>query len=158
MNDPWFTPTAIAQAALITRSYRHWLARDLLPTNGASGPDVSTLAQALFDAPRVVVSHGTQADPVLNYGNRSALALWEMSWEDLTRIPSRLTAEAVAREERARLLDEVTRNGFISNYAGVRISSTGRRFRIFEATVWNLIDTDGRPAGQGASFDRWEFL
>lgn len=158
MNDPWFTPTAIAQSVLITRSYRHWLARDLLSADEAFGPDVPTLARALFNAPRVVVSHGTEADPVLNYGNQSALALWEMSWEDLTRTPSRLTAEAVAREERARLLEEVTRNGFISNYAGVRISSTGRRFRIFEATVWNLIDTEGRTAGQAASFDRWEFL
>jgi hypothetical protein len=158
MNDPWFAPAALAQAVLISRSYRHWLARDLLPAIGASDPDVQTLAKALFDAPRVVVSHGTEADPVLNYGNRSALTLWEMSWEELIRIPSRHTAEAVAREERARLLDEVTRHGFISNYAGVRISSTGRRFRIFEATVWNLIDTEGRPAGQAASFDRWEFL
>ena len=43
----------------------------------------------------------------------------------LHRTPSRLTAEPVAREERARLLDEVTRNGFIANYAGVRISSRG---------------------------------
>ncbi|MEN9675336.1 MAG: hypothetical protein RIS76_1232 [Verrucomicrobiota bacterium] len=158
MNEPWFSEEAMAQAVLIIRSHRHWLARELLSANGASDRNVPTLAQALFNAPRVVVSHGTEADPVLNYGNRSALALWEMSWEDLTRTPSRLTAEAVAREERARLLGEVTRNGFISNYAGVRISSTGRRFRIFEATVWNLIDTEGRPAGQAASFDRWEFL
>ena len=34
---------------------------------------------------------------MLNYGNRAALTLWEMSWEELTRTPSRLTAEPVAR-------------------------------------------------------------
>ena len=53
-----------------------------------------------------------EADPVLNYGNRAALALWEMSWEELTRTPSRLTAEAPNREERAKLLEAVTQRGF----------------------------------------------
>lgn len=62
-------------------------------------------AQALFDAPRVVVSHQTQADPVLCYGNRKALALWEMDLATLTSTPSRLTAEPVERAERQRLLD-----------------------------------------------------
>jgi hypothetical protein len=82
----------------------------------------------VFEAPFVVVSHGTEADPVLNYGNAAALALWEMSWEELTRTPSRLTAEAPNREERAKLLEAVTRRGFIDDYSGVRISKTGRRF------------------------------
>jgi MEKHLA domain len=54
-------------------------------------------AEELFAAPFVIVSHDTQADPVLNYGNRAALTLWEMSWEELTRTPSRLTVEPVAR-------------------------------------------------------------
>ena len=59
------------------------------------------------EQPFVLVAHGTEADPVLNYGNATALALWEMSWEELTRTPSRLTAEAPNREERARLLATV---------------------------------------------------
>lgn len=62
-------------------------------------------AQALFAAPRVVVSHQTQSDPVLCYGNRMALALWEMDLQTLTATPSRLTAEPMERAERQRLLD-----------------------------------------------------
>ena len=116
------------------------------------------LARAVFEAPFVVVSHGTEADPVLNYGNRTALTLWEMPWEELTRTPSRLTAEAPGREGRARLLEAVTRRGFIDDYSGVRISKTGRRFRISRATVWNLLTEDDRPCGQAAMFDRWAFL
>ena len=73
----------------------------------------------------MLVSHGTEADPVLNYGNDAAQALWEMSWAELTRTPSRLTAEAPNREERARLLEAVTRQGFIDDYSGVRILKTG---------------------------------
>ncbi|MDH5580197.1 MAG: MEKHLA domain-containing protein, partial [Betaproteobacteria bacterium] len=77
-------------------SFRYWTGRELLIR---SGP-VEDHAQALFDAPFVVVSHGTEPDPILNYGNQAALDLWEMTWEQLTRTPSRHTAEPVHREER----------------------------------------------------------
>lgn len=116
------------------------------------------MAEVLFGAPFVLVSHGTEVDPVLNYGNRAALALWEMSWEELTRTPSRLTAEPVAREERARLLAQVTQHGHIADYSGVRITKSGRRFRIARAIVWNLRDGAGMHCGQAAMFDRWDFL
>ena len=116
------------------------------------------LMEKIYDAPFVLVSHGTEADPILNYGNRVAQSLWEMSWEELTRTPSRLTAEETNREERARLLAAVTHCGFIDDYSGVRISKTGRRFRIARATVWNLITEDQQPCGQAAMFDRWDFL
>jgi hypothetical protein len=105
-----------------------------------------------------LVSHGTEADPVLNYGNQTALALWEMSRDELARTPSRLTAEAPNREERARLLDAVTQRGFIDDYSGVRVSKTGRRFKISRATVWNLLNEQGKPCGQAAMFRDWEFL
>ena len=62
------------------------------------------------------------------------------------------------RDERARLLAAVTANGFIDDYAGIRISKTGRRFRIAQATVWNLLDESGTFSGQAAMFSRWEFL
>ena len=154
MSEPWASEWAVAHASTLARSFRHWLGRDLLP--GVVEPQA--LAKALFAAPFVLVSHGTGADPVLNYGNRAALARWEMSWAELTRTPSHLTAEPVAREERARLLAEVTRHGHIANYAGVRISKSGRRFRIREAVVWNLLGEAGAPCGQAARFDRWEDL
>lgn len=154
MEAPWASDWAIAHASTLARSFRHWLRRDLLST----GTDPRAFARDVFEAPFVLVSHGTQADPVLNYGNRAALALWEMSWEELTRTPSRFTAEPVAREERARLLAEVTQHGHIANYSGVRISKSGRRFRIAQAVVWNLLDERGEPYGQAACFDRWECL
>jgi hypothetical protein len=154
MENPWQNPAVIAQTQLMVRSLRHWTGRDLLP--GLFNP--LGLAKNVFAAPFVLVSHGTEADPVLNYGNAAALALWEMSWEELTRTPSRLTAEAPNREERARLLAAVTTRGFIDDYSGIRISKTGRRFRIAQATVWNLLDERGLHAGQAATFSHWEFL
>jgi len=70
-------------------------------------------------------------------------------------MPSRMTAEAPDRDERARLLESVSQHGHIDDYSGVRISRLGRRFRIERATVWNLIDAGGRPAGQAAMFHSW---
>jgi len=154
MNPIWQTDSVIAHTQMLARNFRQWTGRDLLP--GLFNP--AGLARYVFEAPFVLVSHGTEADPILNYGNRGALALWEMSWAELTRTPSRLTAEAPNREERARLLEAVTRRGFIDDYSGVRISKTGRHVRIARATVWNLLAADGRPCGQAAMFDRWEYL
>ncbi|MBN8247828.1 MAG: MEKHLA domain-containing protein [Verrucomicrobia bacterium] len=154
MNAPWFSPAAVARAVSLHCSHLRWTGLDLL----RGIPAVPDLASALFHAPFVVVAHGPEADPLLNYANQAALDLWEMPWQVLMQTPSRLTAEPIAREERARLLAEVARLGFIAHYAGVRISRSGRRFRIRGATVWNVDDAGGHPAGQAAMFDRWEFL
>ena len=150
----WENDQLVAHTQCLARSLHHWTGRDLL----AGIVDPVELCRAVFEAPFVLVSHGTEADPILNYGNRSALNLWEVTWDELTQMPSRLTAEAPNREERARLLDQVTRNGFIDNYSGIRISKTGRRFQISQATVWNLITGDGKPCGQAAMFSEWVYL
>jgi hypothetical protein len=155
MEAIWKNELVSAQTQLIARSLKHWTGRDLLATD-LNVPD--KFAREIFHAPFVLVAHGTEADPILNFGNAAALALWEMSWAELTRTPSRLTAEAPNREERAQLLDAVTRRGFIDDYSGVRISKNGKRFRIAQATVWNLISADGVKCGQAAMFSRWEFI
>jgi hypothetical protein len=81
-----------------------------------------------------------------------------MDLETLTRTPSRLTAEPMHRDERAEFLRRVREQGFIDDYSGIRISSKGRRFRIGQATVWNVTDALGNYAGQAATFSNWEFL
>jgi len=136
---------------LLLDSFARLLGRELISRQGSA----EAQAERLFQAPFVVVSHGTEADPILNYGNAAALALWEMDLATLTRTPSRLTAEPVHRDERARLLERTRRDGYVDDYAGIRISSTGRRFRIEQAIVWNLVDAAGMHRGQAATFDRW---
>jgi hypothetical protein len=110
------------------------------------------LRAALWNAPRAVVAHGTEDDPVFFYGNRLALQLFEMSFDEFTRLPSRYSAELLAREERAKLLERVTRQGYADNYSGMRIASSGKRFMIEDGTVWNLIDEQGKHQGQAAVF------
>lgn len=137
-----------ARLELIAGSFRRLVGQDLV----AGGPD---LAGAVWSAPRAVVAHGTQDEPVFFYGNQLALSLFETTAEAFIRMPSRRSAEPSHREERARLLDAVTRRGFIDDYSGVRISAGGRRFRIERAIVWNLVDESGRIQGQAATFADW---
>ena len=138
----------------LRRSLRHWARRDLV----ASDLPPAAAARLVYEAPFVVLSHGNAADPVLTYGNRVAQGLFELTWDQLTRMPSRLTAEALDREERARLLAQVAAHGFIDDYSGVRVSRAGRRFCIARATVWNLLDDAGRHCGQAATFAQWTDL
>jgi hypothetical protein len=148
---PWAQPALVEHVQLLLDSFSRLLGRDLVPRTGTPLEQ----ARRLFEAAFVVVSHGTEADPVLNYGNAAALCLWEMDHAAFVRTPSRLTAEPLHRDERARLLDRTRRDGYVDDYAGIRISRSGRRFRIEQAIVWNLADERGVHRGQAATFDRW---
>lgn len=141
----------VTWSQLLLDSFHRWTGRDLLSRTGSPGAQADTL----FSAPFVVVSHGTEVDPLLNYGNQQALDLWELSWSQLTSTPSRLTAEPMNRDERARMLAVAERQGFYSGYRGIRISSTGKRFLVEDATVWNVVDGQGVRVGQAATFARW---
>lgn len=140
--------------ARLLASLRRLTARDLVDRQLS----IAEQARQIYDAPFVVLSHDTAADPILNYGNRAGMELFELSWEELIQTPSRLTAEPMHRDERARLLGAVTQNGFIDDYRGVRVSKNGRRFLIEKATVWNLLADKGEPHGQAATFSAWEYL
>lgn len=144
----------IVHSALLLDSYRERTGGELIARGGGAAEE----AERLLAAPFVVVSHGAESDPVLNYGNRAACALWEMTPAQLIQTPSRLTAEPMLREAREKLLEETARKGYVCGYEGVRVSVTGRRFRISNVTIWNVSDLDGRRAGQAATFGRWTFL
>lgn len=144
-----FVEKGAARLALIAESHLRLTGRRLVAEN---------TADALWTAPAVIVAHDTAPDPIFFFGNARALALFETTPEDFTAMPSRLSAEAELREERARLMARVTRDGFIDDYSGIRISATGRRFRIHCATVWNLVDVAGALRGQAATFSDWTML
>jgi PAS domain-containing protein len=134
---------------LIVASFHRLTGKPLLQTVPA---DAAAFRAAVWNAPHAIVAHGTEADPVFFYGNRLALQLFEMSFEEFARLPSRLSAEPLARDERARLLEKVTRQGYVDDYTGMRISGSGRRFMITNGTVWNLTDEQGVHCGQAATF------
>ncbi|WP_448954662.1 MEKHLA domain-containing protein [Labrys neptuniae] len=139
-------------ATLLDRSLRRLTGRSLLP-------DGSTDADWLYaQAPFCLLAHDTSTDPIFIYGNKEVQACFEYDWEELTRLPSRLSAETPDRDERQRLLDTVKRQGFIADYRGVRVAKSGRRFLIEQAIVWEVFDEAGVRHGQAAMFETWRNL
>jgi MEKHLA domain-containing protein len=150
----WMDPCVVEWSQGLLNSYRHWIGRELIERSGE--PEFQS--RALFESPLVVVSHGIELDPILNYGNRTALELWELTWGQLVKTPSRLTAEPVNRAEREWMLEQARVRGYIDTYRGVRISGTGRRFLVENALIWNVLDSQGQRVGQAATFSQWTWL
>jgi hypothetical protein len=138
----------LPHAALLIRSYRLWTGRELLD----AGLSPHEAARALYQAPFVVLSHDSAPDPRFTYANLAAQTRFEMPWREIVGLPSRLSAEPLAQQARAHLLEQVASQGFIDSYSGIRIAKSGRRFMIRNATVWNLTDSNGQLQGQAAMF------
>jgi MEKHLA domain len=151
---PWQQAAIIQHSQRLLNSFQYWTGQPLLP------PDASPALQAktLFTAPFVVVSHGSEADPIFNYGNAQALALWQFDWDTFTQLPSRQSAAPIAQAERAQLLAEAKAKGYISNYRGIRINRAGQRFAIANVILWAVLDDNQQAIGQAATFDQWEFI
>jgi len=156
MEAPWLTPQALAVAERILDGFHRAWGEPLLALPAGASPRLR--AQELFAAATVVLAHDGSEDPRLIYANRAALQLWRRSWRAMVGMPSRLTAEPVQRAGRSDALAEALRRGGISGYGGIRIDSTGRRFRIEGARLWSLHDSRGRLCGQAARFARWWWL
>ncbi|MBI5891765.1 MAG: MEKHLA domain-containing protein [Nitrosomonadales bacterium] len=134
---------------LIVGSYRRLTGKELIVNAPA---DASVLRDAMWNAPRAIVAHSTEADPVFFYGNDYALRCFEMEFGEFTRLPSRLSAEPLAQDAREKALRKVAEQGYIDGYSGMRIAKSGRHFMITDCTIWNLADADGAHRGQAAVF------
>ena len=91
----WYDPLMVKHAGNLIRSYHLVTGKSLVSLQTLERDPIAA-AKELFFLPRVVVSHGTQIlpdGPVLNYGNNVALKRWGASWEQLTSMPSKYTAE-----------------------------------------------------------------
>jgi PAS domain-containing protein len=136
---------------LLDKSYSRLLGRSLAP----AGMTIEAAARWLYeDAPFGVLAHNTDADPTFIYGNKAVQRRFEYTWQELTSLRSRLSAEAPNREERQQFLERVGRDGFVTGYRGLRITKAGKRFWIEDATVWQLTDDAGIYRGQAAMLPR----
>jgi PAS domain S-box-containing protein len=139
--------------ALLAASHQRLTGTALL---GPAVPLADAARWLYEDAPFCVVAHNTDADPRFMYANRAAQRCFEYSWEEMTQLRSRLSAEHPNRDEREKLLEAVRENGYAGGYRGLRIAKSGRRFWIEHVTVWNLVDDEGTYHGQAAAYRRWQ--
>lgn len=147
----WLDQKVILQSDIILRVYSKITNTELF--NSGYSPEYRSYL--LYHAPFVVVSHGTEEDPVFNYANATAQQLWSIGWEQFTVMPSRLSAEPERAEDRQRLLNEAAAKGFITDYTGIRISSARQRFKIENVLLFNLGNPASEHIGQAAIFRSW---
>lgn len=138
---------------LLMNSYQHWTGDSLIE-------DTQDVIQGLMNTPFAIASHQAGDDPIFNYANHQAFALFKMTPEEMLGLPSRYSAEPMLREARAEFLHQVATHGFIENYAGVRIAKDGSRFLIEQATVWNVVDVNSptQVLGQAVIIKAWHAL
>ena len=136
-------------------SYHQLLGKNLLEDPST---ETAERARQLYELDAVVLAHGNQPDPIFCYGNHAALKLWEIDLPTLLTMPSRKSAEPVERTERSEMLTRGLEKGFIADYEGIRISATGKRFLVRNATIWNVFDESGERIGQAATFRDWEYV
>lgn len=153
-TDLWKKDAIIVHSQRLFDSFKHWTGETLIDAN--ESPE--DIAQALFNADFVLVSAGTEDNPIFNYGNRTALDLWEMSWEQFIQTPSSHSVHPEEVIQRQQTLDRVKTQGYTKNLRGFRQSRTGKQFLISDVTVWNVIDENGQYCGQAATYETWEFL
>ncbi|GAA6207629.1 MEKHLA domain-containing protein [Cognatishimia sp. WU-CL00825] len=132
-----------AHAQMIITSFQTKLGRAILP---------DATPETLYHSDQIILSHNTDDDPILTYGNLAAQALWQMPWQALTQLPSRKTAETTHRNTRTKMFQAMRQDGYFENYQGMRVSATGQRFRIENAIIWTLTDKHGVPQGEAATF------
>lgn len=140
-------------ATAILDSHRDRVGTELIKRAGDPRED----ARRLRDHDAVVLSHDGGDDPVFVYANEAAAALWRMPISELVGMPSRLSAPAERRDERAGMLAEASASGVLRGYSGERIAKDGTRFVIEDATLWTVDGYPGRP-GQAVVFDRWHTI
>lgn len=116
------------------------------------------LGEQVFDADFYLLTHNSDPDPILNYGNQRVLELWEISWSELTQMYSRETAKSSDRASRSAVMEQVAAQNYVSGYSGIRVSKTGREFKIIDVTIWNLLTIDRQPYGQAAWFKTVESM
>jgi len=135
-------------ALLICGNFEQLLARPLIQANKHD------IGRHLYEAPFAVLAHDNCIDPIFIYANLQAQKVFEMNWEQFVKLPSRMSAEPMSQAQRASLLALVASKGFIDHYSGIRISKTGKRFEINQATVWNLCNAKNERIGQAATFEQ----
>ena len=144
----------IEHVKILLDSFEKLVKKQIIVRTGDSAKDLKLIEESEF----VLLSHNGEQDPKLNYGNQFALDLWELNWDDFIKTPSRETAEIDLRTRREEVLKIVKEKGFYDKYEGIRISSSGKRFKIKNAIIWNVLNESEVRIGQAAYFTDIKYI
>jgi len=124
--------------------------------NLTSPPDIY---RSIYNNNRyILITHGTEENPIFNFGNQAALSAFYRSWESLTAMASAqsVVLRSIDEEMRIELMRKVTTENYVEGASGIRIRGDGTFIKLIDAVVWNCFNEDGTVIGQAAFFDRYK--
>ena len=157
VEPPWLTASNLRLMYLLLQSYQAAFNRPF-HTCADNESLNRVVAQEVFALDTPLMAHGNEIDPLLNYVNACALRIWRMQWEEMVGMPSRLTAPIEEQKSRSFVLRNALKCHGIKGYQGVRVNSEGERFSIHGARIWTILDRNGKPFGQAATFTNWQLI
>lgn len=101
-----------------------------------------------------VLSHGTQSDPVYNYGNKASLELFGYTIDELCQTPSRFSTVPVLMKDRDNLIKAIETRGYGYIDDAVRVKSDGELFIIDRILIWTVFDEADNRIGLAAVYDK----
>lgn len=149
--------TMISHAILLDRSLKRLTGRGIYDRIGVQPSSPKGIYNTVCLNERfVLISHGTESNPIYNFGNVAALQAFARSWDDI-KFPSAESVVLRSQDEvlRKELMMKVTKNGFVEGASGIRVRGDGKFIKLVDAIVWNCYDMDDSTyVGQAAFFDR----
>lgn len=154
VGPPYEDGDIILHSLSVIDSYFRATGKPIFPPE--ANVEIASAAKSLFEAPFVLVSHGTEEDPIFNYGNANALKVFEADWEALMRTPSRAVAPEEQLAARAALLDGAGQ-GVVELKGLVQQSLKGRMILLKEGISWTLKNLEGETFGQAVLCRDWAY-
>lgn len=131
-----------------------WINDILAEEEGKDIQNITTAEQVDMNIRFGVLSHGTQSDPIFNYGNQASLILFEQTIESLCETPSRFSTVPEFMEDRGDLIRQIEAVGYGYIKDAIRVSAKGKLFLIQSILVWNVYDDNDDRIGLAAILDR----
>lgn len=141
---------------LLSESLQTSSGTDMFQWINNQSPEAPVMTASQIDSNKRfgVLSHGTQPDPIYNYGNQASLELFEYSIGDLCQTPSRFSTVPELMEDRSKLIEEIETQGFGYIDNAIRVSANDTLFLISKILVWTVFDDDNNRIGLAAIYDR----
>ena len=106
----------------------------------------------------VILSHGTEESPLLNYGTRAALNLLDCEWDEFVSLEWSDCLLASAATDLRAVAAAVDEDGYKDGIALECVSTYGQRFVVRDALAWRVDLEDGTPAGRALMFKMGDII
>mmetsp|Transcript_14710 Transcript_14710/g.23932 ORF Transcript_14710/g.23932 Transcript_14710/m.23932 type:complete len:173 (-) Transcript_14710:2202-2720(-) len=121
---------------LLQESYKHYTGKQL------GGEEMATWEALHNSEAFVLASVGIQDDPIFNYGNRAAMNVFKLDWDEFTQFPGRYSADEENRESREKLLKMANQAEYLPDVEAIRVDAEKRRFKLVDAELFTVLSGD----------------